>query len=86
VKQVVREFDLNFKMLHPVALRVCKFVYQDVRLRNNYTFIITTTTCFDLRPSSGGTNIEYTNGNFAELTTDPCRIIGVSFLTLLLAM
>jgi hypothetical protein len=26
-------------------------------------FIITTTTCFGLRPSSGGINIEYTNGN-----------------------
>jgi hypothetical protein len=34
-------------------------------------FIITTTTCYGLRPSSGGTNIEYTNGDFAKLITDP---------------
>jgi hypothetical protein len=34
-------------------------------------FIITTTTCFSLRPYTGGTNIEDTNGNFAKLTTDP---------------
>jgi hypothetical protein len=34
-------------------------------------FIITTTTCFGLHPSSSGKNIEYTNGNFAKLITDP---------------
>jgi hypothetical protein len=33
-------------------------------------FIVTTTTCFSLRPSSGGINIEYTNGNFAKLIVD----------------
>jgi hypothetical protein len=35
-----------------------------------FIVFIIATTCFGLRPSSGGTNIEYTNGNFANLTTD----------------
>jgi hypothetical protein len=34
-------------------------------------FIITITISFGLRPPSSGTNIEYTNGNIAKLTTDP---------------
>jgi hypothetical protein len=34
-------------------------------------FIVTATTCFGLRPSSGRTNMQYTSGNFAKLTTDP---------------
>jgi hypothetical protein len=57
-----------------ILLSVCKLEYEGVCLRNNFTssFCITTIIiCFDLRPSSGGTNIEYTNRNFAKLPKGP---------------